>query len=214
MPIPRLVPANTLFFLCDIQTKFRSAIHGYDQVIATSNKLVQLAKILDIGVIATTQNTKALGPIDPNIDLPSLGNLLIGNYDKSLFSMYVAEVKAVLDARPNVDSIVIFGIESHVCVMQTVLSLLDTGRYTVHVVADGVSSSNAFEVPIALARMRQQGAIVGTSESIGFELVGDAAIPQFRTFSKFIKEQLESTKRAGQVLVAGVAPGAALKSAL
>ncbi|KAF5333723.1 hypothetical protein D9611_002357 [Ephemerocybe angulata] len=44
MPVPRLVPANTLFFLCDIQTAFRPAIHAYDQVIATSNKLVKLAK--------------------------------------------------------------------------------------------------------------------------------------------------------------------------
>lgn len=203
MPVPRLVPANTLFFLCDIQTAFRPAIHAYDQVIATSNKLVKLAKILNIGVVATTQKARALGPIDPAIDLSSLGDLLIANYDKTLFSMVTADVKAILDARPSINSVVLFGIESHVCVLQTALSLLDLQRYTVHIVADGVSSCNAFEVPIAIQSMRQAGALIGTSESIAFQLVGDAAIPQFKTFSKLIKDNKEGTRRAGEVLLAG-----------
>ncbi|KAJ2916484.1 hypothetical protein MD484_g3900, partial [Candolleomyces efflorescens] len=201
MPVPTLVPANTLFFLCDIQTKFQHAIHGYDHVVATANKLIKLAKILDIGVVATTQNAKALGPIDPAIELQSLGDQLILNSDKTLFSMLTADVKAALEARPAVDSIVIFGIESHVCVLQTVLSLLELQKYTVHVVADGISSCNAFEVPIATYRMRQEGAIIGTSESIAFQLMKDAGLPQFKSFSRFIKEDKESTRRVGQALL-------------
>ena len=96
-----------------------------------------------------------------------------------------------------------FYLQSHVCVLQTVLSLLATGRYTVHVVADGVSSCNSFEIPIALDRIRTEGAIVGTSESIAFQLMRDAASPNFKAFSKFIKEVKESTKATGEALLQG-----------
>lgn len=77
-------------------------------------------------------------------------------------------------------------------------------QYAVHVVADGVSSCNAFEVPIAVQRMRQEGAIIGTSESIAFQLVGDASSPQFKAFSKLVKEDKESTKQVGGVLLSGL----------
>jgi hypothetical protein len=81
------------------------------------------------------------------------------------------------------------------------LSLVALPRpYSVYVIADGVSSCNHFEVPIALARMQNEGATITTSESIGFQLVKDAAIPQFKAFSRMIKEEKESTKQVGEVL--------------
>lgn len=69
---------------------------------------------------------------------------------------------------------------------------------------DGVSSCNSFEIPIATERMRREGAIVGTSESIGFQLIGDAALPTFKSFSKLIKEEKDSTKIVGEALLQGV----------
>ncbi|KAF8351251.1 Isochorismatase-like protein [Amanita rubescens] len=202
--MPPIIDAkSTLFFLCDIQTKFKPAIYGYHHVVATANKMLKLAKILSCEVLCTTQNAKALGPIDPDIDLSSLGPLLIGSYDKTLFSMLTLEVETILKARPHVTSIVIFGIESHVCVLQTVLSLASLPTpYAVYVIADGVSSCNQFEVPIALARMRNGGATITTSESIAFQLVKDASIPEFKAFSRMIKEEKESTKRVGEALLA------------
>ncbi|PPQ77270.1 hypothetical protein CVT25_010852 [Psilocybe cyanescens] len=171
--------------------------------------MIKLATLLEIPVICTTQNSKALGPTDPGIDLQSLGPLLLGTFDKTLFSMIVPEVQAILESRPIL-SIVIFGIESHVCILQTVLSLLSLGKYAVHIVADGVSSCNSFEIPIALDRMRTEGAIIGTSESIAFQLMRDAASPKFKAFSKFIKEVKESTKVSGEALLQGrVAPNPA-----
>ncbi|KAH9482898.1 Isochorismatase domain-containing protein 2A [Psilocybe cubensis] len=197
-----LLPESTLFFLCDVQTKFKPAIHGYQHVVATAGKMITLATLLEIPVICTTQNAKALGPTDPAIDLQSLGPLLLGTFDKTLFSMVVPEVQDILASR-QVSSIVIFGIESHVCVLQTVLSLLSLGKYTVYIVADGVSSCNSFEVPIALDRMRTEGAKIGTSESIAFQLMRDASSPKFKAFSKFIKEVKESTKVSGTALLQG-----------
>jgi nicotinamidase-related amidase len=81
--------------------------------------------------------------------------------DKTLFSMCVPELTTQLTAPSNV---AIVGIESHVCVLQTTLNLLKAGHAT-YVIKDGVSSANPEEVPIAIARMRQAGAFITTSES-------------------------------------------------
>lgn len=116
--------------------------------------------------------------------------------DKTLFSMmyqitfvvpsYTAltiqstpEVQKALDPlRANGPiSAIIVGIESHICVTQTTIDLLRAG-HKVYVIADGVSSCNKEEVPIALARLRHEGAIVTTSESFIYEAVGDAGRPE------------------------------------
>jgi len=72
---------------------------------------LKLAKILGCEVICTTQYAKALGPIDPAIDLASLGSLHLGTFDKTDFSMFIPEVAAILQARPLINSLVLFGIE-------------------------------------------------------------------------------------------------------
>ncbi|KXN86318.1 Isochorismatase domain-containing protein 2, mitochondrial [Leucoagaricus sp. SymC.cos] len=205
---PVLNPRTTLFFLCDIQTRFRNAIHAYDQVIVTANKLIKLAKIFDCEVVATTQNARALGPIDPQIDTNILGPLYIGPYDKTRFSMITPEIKSLLDARPHVSSAVIFGIESHVCVLQTTLSLLELSAsrekpLVPYLPLDGISSCNSFEIGVATARLRQVGSIITSSESLAFEMMGDAGLPNFKEFSKFIKEEKERTKTAGEILISG-----------
>lgn len=130
--------------------------------------------------------------------------------------MIIPEVKSILETRTAINSIVIFGIESHVCILQTVLSLLPLQKYIPHIVIDGVSSSNSFEIPIAVERMRTEGAIIGTSESIAFQLVGDANLPIFKPFSKLIKEEKDSTKQVGEALLQSqVLPsGSGVKSAL
>jgi isochorismate hydrolase len=74
-------------------------------------------------------------------------------------------------------SCIIVGIESHICITQTTLDLLRK-KHKVYVIADGVSSCNKEEIPIALARLRHEGAIVTTSESFLYELVGEAGTPE------------------------------------
>lgn len=93
----------------------------------------------------------------------------------------------LLSKRPA--SIIITGIETHICVLQTTLQLLAHPRkYKVYVVYDAVASSHPTELRIAVERMRAAGAVIATSESLGFELVGDASHPNFREFSRVIKE--------------------------
>ncbi|KAH7930269.1 Isochorismatase hydrolase [Leucogyrophana mollusca] len=216
-PIAKLHPKHTVFFLCDLQTRFKTAIYGYDELVLTANKMLKIAKVLEIAVVVTEQNPKGkdggpqasdrnfhyctgLGNTDPDIDLASLGALHIATIDKTLFSMVTPEVTALLGARTDINSVVLFGIESHVCVLQSALDLLELG-YDVHILADGVSSCNKEEVPYALARIRQAGGYITTSESASFQLQRDSGTPRFKAFSNIVKEDKDSTKRVLQTLL-------------
>lgn len=122
------------------------------------------------------------------------------NRDKMRFSMLVPEVRTWLEEQ-KIRSVVIFGIESHVCVLETVLDLLTLPSLTrgpeaggVHILADAVSSCNAAEIPIALGRMRDAGACVTSSESALFQLLRDASHPNFRQVSELIKEYRDANQ--------------------
>ncbi|KAK0467754.1 Isochorismatase-like protein [Desarmillaria tabescens] len=160
-------PESTIIFICDMQNKFRPAIHGYDQVVPTVNKMLKIAKIVGCEVLVTTQNCKALGPTDPAIDLVSLGSLHVGTADKTLFSMLTPEVNNVLLSRPHIKTVVLMGIEAHICILQTALGLLEGHKFKVYILADGVASSHPTEMNIALDRLRHEGVVVSTSESSG-----------------------------------------------
>ncbi|EPT03109.1 hypothetical protein FOMPIDRAFT_1047103 [Fomitopsis schrenkii] len=161
--------------------------------------MVKLAKVLDVPVLATEQNPRALGPTVPELNLSNLGPLHFATVSKTLFSMATPEVLKMLGDK-QFKSVAIFGIESHICVLQTTLDLLE-GGYDVHVIADGVSSCNPEEVPIALERMRQAGAQITTSESLAFQLQRDASSSTFKAFSSLIKEEKDTTKESLQRLL-------------
>ena len=100
--------------------------------------------------------------------------------------MWTPEVRSALQdlsqdtpsaAQQKIEAIIV-GIESHICVTQTTLDLLREG-HKVYVLADGVSSCNKEEVPIALARLRAEGAVVTTSEGWLYECMGDAGIAEY-----------------------------------
>lgn len=126
--------------------------------------------------------------------------------DKTAFSMLVPEVASLLASQEFGGagggagssaplSVIITGIETHICVTQTTIDLLRRG-HKVYLLADGVSSCNELERPIALARLAREGAVVTTSESILFELLGDAKHPDFRAVSGLVKDTKEKTKGA------------------
>lgn len=96
-------------------------------------------------------------------------------------------------------SVIIVGIETHICVTQTALDLLAQG-HKVYILADGVSSCNAAERPVALSRLAREGCTVTTSESLLFELVGDAKDRNFKAVSGLVKETKDETKDAVETL--------------
>jgi len=192
-------PESTIFFLCDIQTSLAPSIHGIQEVVFTTNKMLKIAKLLGCEVLVTEQYPQRLGSTVPEVDLQSLGPLCLPPIAKTSFSMLIPAVQSILSARSSIKDIILVGIETHVCVLQSALDLLSFG-YNVHILADGVSSSNKEEIPIALARIRQAGGLITTSESIAFQLFRNSTNPNFRAFSSIIKEEKEGTAKALQVL--------------
>lgn len=107
-------------------------------------------------------------------------------HPKTRFSMDLPGITDKwLKSAGDIQHVVIFGIESHVCVLQTTLDLLDKG-IQVHVIKDGVSSCNVGEIDVALERLRDSGAKITTSESILFQLLVDASHPKFKAISGLI----------------------------
>jgi hypothetical protein len=158
----------------------------------TSQKLLRMAEILHIPVYVTTQNRAKLG--ETVSELKPFADKAAADVDKTCFSMWVPDVsKHFQSSAPS--EVVIIGIESHICVTQTALDLL-ANKHKVYILADGVSSCNKEEIPIALDRLRGEGAVVTTSESWMYECIGDASIGEFKEIVKVVKETSSDTKTA------------------
>ncbi|CAG7940762.1 unnamed protein product [Penicillium olsonii] len=172
--------------------KFRG-IYEFSKLISTTDKMLRAANTLNMPVYITTQSRAKLGPTVSELSPQLTGPNIRADIDKTLFSMVTPEIEKLLPASPL--DVIIVGIETHICVTQTTLDLLERG-HRVYVVVDGVSSMNHEERGIALARLRDAGAIVTSSESILFEIIGDAGHEAFRAVSGLVKETKESTKGA------------------
>ncbi|XP_032484566.1 isochorismatase domain-containing protein 1 isoform X4 [Phocoena sinus] len=177
-----LTPSSTVFFCCDMQERFRPAIKYFGDIISVGQRLLQGARILGIPVIVTEQYPKGLGSTVQEIDLAGVKLVL----PKTKFSMVLPEVEAALAEIPGVRSVVLFGVETHVCIQQTALELVGRG-IEVHIVADATSSRSMMDRMFALERLARTGIIVTTSEAVLLQLVADKDHPKFKEIQNLIK---------------------------
>ena len=180
----RLKVEDTALLVVDIQEKLLPKIMQAGEVLRNASFLVNAAKVLGVPVIATEQYPKGLGPtVEP------IRGFLTTVWEKQTFSA-VGEGGALdflkSDARIKV---VVVGIEAHICVMQTVLDLLNQG-FHVFVCVDAVSSRYAIDVKIALKRMQQAGAILVTAEACVYEWLETSANPAFKEISGMVQERM------------------------
>jgi len=187
--VGKLSPENTVFLLCDIQNRFRPLIWRGETVINTARYMTSVAKALNIPVVITQQYTKVFGETitDCFADPTDIGKYPV--VEKKQFSMCVEEVNKQLNAL-NRKSVVLFGIEAHVCVQQTCLDLLEEGK-EVHLILDGISSQQSYDREIALQRMSQAGAFVTTAQSAAFMLMRSADHENFKAVSKLTVEHMK-----------------------
>lgn len=158
--------------------------------------MLRAASTLQIPVFITTQNRAKLGNTVTELQQHLNGPHIRADVDKTLFSMITPDIEKLIPAPDSTPlDVIIVGIETHICVTQTTLDLLERG-HRVYILVDGVSSINPEERGIALARLRDAGAVVTSSESVLFEILGDAAHESFRTVSGLVKETKETTKGA------------------
>jgi len=170
---------QSILILIDLQEKLMPAISHGVEVLQQCTALATIAGLLDVPVVGTEQLPEKLGP-----NVASVRELCLQTLGKHHFD---ACPDGLIDALPEGrQQIVIGGCETHVCMMQTALSLLDAG-YKVWVVADATGSRNEFDRDVALDRLSESGARLVTLEMVAFEWMRDCRHPQFKTIQKLIK---------------------------
>jgi nicotinamidase-related amidase len=164
----------------DVQEAFRKAVPEFDDVASATAKLVEGAKEMGIPVIVTEQYPKGLGETVPEVaeHLPD-GTEPI---DKVCFSAADAD-GFDLGGR---DQALVCGIETHVCVNQSALDLLDRGVET-HVAQDAVGSRTAENKRLGLHKMERAGAVVTSVETALFELLRGSDAPEFKKVQALVK---------------------------
>jgi len=183
--VAKLIPKTSALFVCDIQERFRPLIQYMPSVIHVAKNMINSAHILNIPIVATEQYPKALGSTVDELKEP-LKKASANIFEKKKFSMFLPEVETLLHKwKPK--TILLVGIESHVCVLQTALDLVAHG-YDVHLLADGISSQKIFQRTIAIERMKQSGVFITTSESAAFQLMESADCQGFKEIQSFFKE--------------------------
>jgi len=186
----KLNPKTSAVFLCDMQDKFRTMISHFDEVAHNSNRVLNAAKIFDMPVMATEQYPKGLGHTVPEIELAKFN---IKAFEKTCFTMCLpALMDQLKDVQPDTKSIVLCGIETHACIHHTTLDLLEQG-FEVHIPVDCASSRSEVDRRFALARLRDVGAFLTTSECIILGLAADSAHPKFKGLQKIVMKSAPST---------------------
>ncbi|KAL9648658.1 hypothetical protein ABK040_016288 [Willaertia magna] len=187
--IGKLCRSKSIVFCCDVQERFRDIIQNFGSVLYVSKTMNKASSVLNLPFVVTEQYPKALGHTCSEVGYPTEPTEGYHLFEKKKFSMLTDNVEQLLKEKyPERNQVLLFGIEAHVCVLQTTLDLLER-NYQVHILADGVSSRNAFDRSVAFDRLRQSGAFITTSESALFQLMGSADFEKFKEISNLVKDQ-------------------------
>ena len=180
-----LEPEQCALIVVDIQEKLLPPIWEKERLVRNAQLLIRLAGILKIPALVTTQYNKGLGNTVPEVasllpDTPTV--------DKLMFSCFGSDVFCSLLKRlpGQRTTVLLCGMETHICVMQTALGALREG-YLVHVASDAVASRTELNWRIGLERMRAAGAILSSTEMIIYELLRSSGAPAFKELLPYLK---------------------------
>ena len=179
----RLTKANAGLIVVDIQERLLPAIFERERLVQNAVRLINGAAILGVPVFATEQYRKGLGATAPEIAAALAG---VEPIEKVAFSACGAAGLTESLKSKNISTIILCGIEAHVCVSQTCLDLLDR-QFRVFVVADAVSSRTSENYRIGIERMRDAGAVIVSTEMVLFELLEKAGTEQFKQILGLVK---------------------------
>lgn len=169
----------------DIQQKLLPPIFNKDQLVRNAQLLIRLAEVTAIPTLMTTQYAKGLGGT-----VPEVASLLpqAEVHDKLEFSCFGSqEFCGAMKRLPgDRNTLLVCGMETHICVLQTVMAALNSG-YLVHVAADAVGSRAEFNWKIGLERMRDAGAVISSTETMMYEIMRASGTPVFKEMLKYLK---------------------------
>lgn len=175
--------SETMLLMVDMQEKLLELIPTKNQLIWNCRKIIEAANIFKIRIIYTEQNPARLGGT-----INQLKKMVSSTpYKKMSFSCLSCEDVAHKVKEEKANNIVMVGIETHICILQTALDILDYG-YNLYLVVDSIGSRNSLDHEIAIRRLESKGAIICTAESILFDWCKTADIPEFKKINQLIKE--------------------------
>ncbi|MBA4417054.1 MAG: hydrolase [Syntrophus sp. (in: bacteria)] len=177
---PLINPANCLLVIIDVQEKLIPVISGKEEVVNNITRLARFSRIANIPVIITEQ--EKLGPTLPEVKalLPDIHPV-----KKIHFNCFRCHDFADQALALGRKTLILTGVEAHICVSQTALHA--SPDYTVHVVADAVSSRTPDNKQIALQRMLHSGSIITSTEMCIYELLGKAGTDEFKAALQLVK---------------------------
>ncbi len=179
----KLDKSGSVLVVVDVQDKLLRAIHDWPAVLAANVTMVKLACALGVPVIVTEQYPKGLGPTAAEIGVlfPAFAPLT-----KTVFSCFGAPGFAAALEAAGARTLVLAGIEAHICVQQTALAALHRSL-GVHVVADAVGSRTPANKELGLAKIRQAGGVISAVEMALYEWLERSDGPEFKAVLPLIK---------------------------
>jgi nicotinamidase-related amidase len=174
---------RTALVVVDVQEAFRPAVADFDETVRNAAILIQGAAVLGVPTLVTEQYPKGLGATVPEV-ARHLGD--VEPIEKVCFSAADSERFRRELERSGRDQVLLCGIESHVCVNQTADDLISRGLH-VQVAEDAVSSRTPGNRRLGLHKMERAGAVITSTETALFELLGAAGTPEFKEVQKLVK---------------------------
>ena len=181
MPQPRLTRDNALLFICDVQTRLLPEIFEAQRLERNIATLAALARRLEIPVVVSEQNPAKIGGT-----VAAIAEVL-GEFEaveKLRFSAW-PDARAAIETTAR-QTVILCGIEAHICVSQSALDLIDNG-YTVFAVYDAISARREDNRRVGWERMMRAGALATSTEAAIYEILGEAGTDDFRALLPLVK---------------------------
>jgi len=179
----RVLKEKSVAVIVDVQERLFPHMHGKEDLEKSIVTLIRGLRVLGVPILVTQQYTKGLGPTITAV------HEALGQYDpieKLAFSCMDEQEFAKALEKSSRKMVILAGIETHVCVLQTAIDTIRRG-YMPIIIEDCVSSRKAGDKNTAISRMREEGAVITSCESILFELLQYAGTDTFRAISKLVK---------------------------
>lgn len=182
----RLERNRAVLVVIDVQEKLLPVIHEGDAVVKNIDRLIRGCAILGVPAIVTEQYVKGLGSTNESLRQAVSESGTWEPVEKMCFSASGCEAFTSRLSASGRKQVIVAGIETHVCVYQTVSDLLRSG-YEVTLIADAVSSRTERNRDIAIRRMEMEGAKISSTEMALFEITTLSGTDEFKAISKLVK---------------------------
>ena len=180
-----LNPQQCVLLVVDIQEKLLPAISNKDLLVKNAQLLIRVAGLIGLPILVSTQYAKGLGGT-----VPEIASLLPDArvFDKTEFGCFnnTGFCSAVKTLEGHRTTLLLCGMETHICVMQTALGAMNQG-YIVHVASDAVGSRSEWNYHIGLNRMQDAGAVISSTEMMMYELLRSSSSATFKELLPYLK---------------------------